>query len=227
MGRKRIWEIDLLRAAAIVLMTAFHTVYDLNVFLGMDIVWHRGFWFWVGKASALIFIFISGISSGLGSKTVKRGLLVLGLGLGISAVTYFVLGDEYLRFGILHFLGACMLLSPALRKLPAWGLALLALTVACLARTVEEMTVSTFLLLPLGFKYAGFSSADYYPLIPYLAVFTLGIIAYKLYYYQRRSLFNFQAQSSIIAFLSRNSLLIYVVHQPLILGLLLLCKRLT
>lgn len=226
MESKRIWEIDLLRAAAIVLMTAFHTVYDLNVYLGWDITWHRGFWFWIGKSSALIFIFISGISSGLGSKTVKRGLLVLGLGLGISAVTYFVLGDEYIRFGILHFLGTSMLLSLALRKLPAWALAILALAVACLAKPVGGMTVPTFLLLPLGFTYAGFSSADYYPLIPYLAVFILGLIAYKIYYFKRRSLFNFQVDNNIITFLSRNSLLIYVVHQPLILGLLILYKQL-
>lgn len=226
METRRIWEIDLLRAAAIVLMTAFHIVYDLNVFLGWNIVWTKGFWFWVGKSSALIFIFISGISSGLGSKPVKRGLLVLGLGLGISAVTYFALGDEYIRFGILHFLGACMLLSPALRKLPSWALTLLALVVTCLAQPIERMRVSTFWLLPLGFMYAGFSSADYYPLIPYLAVFILGIIAYKLCYFQRRSLFNFQVQSKIITGLSRNSLLIYVVHQPLILGLILLYKHL-
>ena len=226
METRRIWEIDLLRAAAIVLMTAFHTVYDLNVFLGWNIVWNRGFWFWVGKSSALIFIYFSGISSGLGSKPVKRGLLVLGLGLGISAVTYFALGDEYIRFGILHFLGACMLLSPVLRKLPSWILTLLALVVACLAQPVASMRVSTFWLLPLGFMYAGFSSADYYPLIPYLAVFILGIIAYKLYYFQRRSLFNFQVQSKIITVLSRNSLLIYVVHQPFILGLVLLYKHL-
>jgi uncharacterized membrane protein len=88
------------------------------------------------------------------------------------------------------------------------------------------MRVSTFWLLPLGFMYAGFSSADYYPLIPYLAVFILGIIAYKLYYFQRRSFFNFQVQSKIITGLSRNSLLIYVVHQPLILGLIMLYKHL-
>lgn len=222
MEKGRIWEIDLLRAVAIVLMVVFHFVYDLNEFLGVDVEYLSGFWFWVGKAAALIFIFVSGISSGFSGKILKRGLLLLGIGLGISGVTFFVLGDMYIRFGILHFLGTCMLLYPLLKRLNAVVLAVLAAAVAYFTPQIGSITVKTSLLLPLGIKYRGFATADYYPLFPYLAVFILGIIVYKLYYYKKRSLFTFSLENRIISVLSKNSLLIYVLHQPMLVGGVLL-----
>jgi uncharacterized membrane protein len=225
MKRERVWEIDLLRVGAIFLMMVFHFVYDLNEYLGVEVDYSRGFWFWIGKASALTFIFLSGISSGFSRKGVcRRGLLVLGVGLGITAVTYFSLGDIYIRYGILHFLGTSMLLFPLLKKLDLWVLAVLSAVIAWLAGPISNCYIRTGLLLPLGIKYRGFQSADYYPLFPYLAVFILGVIAFKVYYYKRQSLFNFRLENRIITVLSKNSLLIYVIHQPIFLGAIMLYK---
>lgn len=226
MAQKRIWEIDLLRSIAIVLMIIFHTVYDLNAFLGIDVNYTSGFWYWEGKVSALLFIFLSGISSGFSRSHVKRGLITLALGLGISAVTYFVLGDMYIRYGILHFLGTCMLLYPLLAPINPWVLAALSAGIAYLAGPVRGVIVKTSLLLPLGLRYRGFATVDYYPLIPYLAVFLLGIIAYKLYYHKRRSLFAFSLENRFISWTSSKSLWIYVLHQPLVAGVIMLYKYL-
>ncbi|MGI6364141.1 MAG: heparan-alpha-glucosaminide N-acetyltransferase [Bacillota bacterium] len=223
---KRIWEIDLARALAIVLMVVFHTVYDLREFLSVDVDYASGFWYWLGKASALLFIFVSGISSGLSTRILKRGVVTVTMGMVITAVTYVVLGDMYIRYGILHFLGTCMLIAPLLQRLPPGVLAVLATAIGLSARHVDAARVGTGLLLPLGVRYPGFASADYYPLIPYLAVFLLGIIAYKLYYRRRRSLFPFALESPVIAALSRNSLKIYLLHQPIIVGLIMVYKHL-
>jgi uncharacterized membrane protein len=170
---KRIWEIDLARALAIVLMVVFHTVYDLREFLSVDVDYASGFWYWLGKASALLFIFVSGISSGLSTRILKRGVVTVTMGMVITAVTYVVLGDMYIRYGILHFLGTCMLIAPLLQRLPPGVLAVLATAIGLSARHVDAARVGTGLLLPLGVRYPGFASADYYPLIPYLAVFLL------------------------------------------------------
>ena len=119
-----------------------------------------------------------------------------------------------------------MLLHLLLRKLNVWILGGLATGIALLTSTVRQTTVNTWLLLPLGFTYPGFRSEDYFPLFPYLAVFIAGIIANKLYYYKGRSLFKFNLESRLLEKISRNSLLIYVLHQPVLMGLLLLYKYL-
>jgi len=66
-------EIDLLRTVAMILMVVFHLVYDLNEFAGLDVNYWSGFWYWVGRAAAWTFIFLSGISSGFSRNTIKRG----------------------------------------------------------------------------------------------------------------------------------------------------------
>jgi len=217
---KRIWEIDLFRAVAITLMVIFHFVFDLNRFAGLDIEYLSGFWFWVGRSSALIFIFLSGISSGFSRNTVKRGIKVFSFGMLITLVTYFIFKDEYIRFGILHFLGLCMVLFPLLKKLNNAVLLILAIIIAVAAIPLQNVLVDTFLLLPLGFMYDGFRSVDYYPLIPYLSVFITGVITYKVYYYKKQSLFRFSFENKVIRKLSQKSLLIYLVHQPVIVSVI-------
>ncbi|OEF96592.1 heparan-alpha-glucosaminide N-acetyltransferase [Desulfuribacillus alkaliarsenatis] len=218
----RIWEIDVLRALAITLMVIFHMVYDLNYFADYEINYRSGFWYWEGQLAAMIFMFVSGISSGLTSKNVARtGLKVFGFGMAITVVTLVFFGDTYVRFGILHFLGTSMMLYPLLKRFDSWTLFTLAAVNALMGFYFKTIMLNTSLLLPVGIMYPGFRSVDYYPLAPYLSVFILGIIAYRVYYYQRKSLFSFQIQSKPILFLSRNSLKIYLLHQPVIIAIIL------
>ncbi len=222
MVKRRIWEIDAFRVVAMFLMIGFHFVYNLNVFAGVDISYTTGFWMWVGTVAGLSFIFVSGISSGFSSNPVKRGLMVLGFGMIITFVSYLVLGDTYIRFGILHLLGVCMILSPLIHKIHASSIIILAGIIMVTSNQVANITVNTNLLLPIGLRYAGFRSVDYYPLIPYLSVFMLGIIAYKFYYYRGKSLFRFNFENQFITRVSKSSLTIYLLHQPIILAAMFL-----
>ncbi len=211
-------EIDVLRAVAIVLMVLFHLVYDLKVFADVNIDYQSPFWFSIGKASALLFMFTSGLSTGFSRSPVKRGLKVLLYGLGITVVTYIFMNDEYVRFGILHFLGVTMIMSPLLVRLPSWILLSLAGSSALLGFWFHKLLLTTNLLLPLGLMYKGFGSMDYYPLFPYLAMTLLGIFAYRHLYAQRTEpLFAIRNNFVLIRWLSRNSLGIYLVHQPVLL----------
>jgi len=216
--KARYGEIDVLRVAAIVLMVIFHFVYDLNEFAGINIDYQSPLWFTIGKTSALTFIFISGLSSGFSRSSVRRGLKVLSYGMVITVVTYVFLKDDYIRFGILHFLGVSMILYPLLVRLPSWSLWGLTGLSTVLGFWFKGLVLKTSLLLPLGLMYNGFSSVDYYPLFPYLAVTLLGILAYRYFYAQRtKPLFSFQLNSKLIKWLSKNSLGIYLLHQPLLL----------
>ena len=211
-------EIEFLRALAIVLMVLFHLVYDLKEFAGINLNYQDPFWFWIGKTSALLFIFIAGLASGFSRSPVKRGFKVLLYGMGITVVTYLVMKDQYVRFGILHFLGVTMILSPFLSKLSSPILLVLSAFSALLGFWVKEQLLETSLFLPFGLMNKGFGSMDYYPLFPYIGMTLLGILAYR-HFYEHRSVprFSFQLKSERIRWLSRNSLAIYLVHQPLIL----------
>lgn len=219
-------EIDVLRAIAIVLMVLFHFVYDLKEFAGVSIDYQSPFWFFIGKASALLFIFISGLSSGFSRSPVRRGLKVLFYGMCITVVTYLFMKDEYVRFGILHFLGVSMILSPLLFRLSSWTLLGLAGSSAVLGFWFKDQLLNTSLMLPFGLMYVGFGSMDYYPLFPYLAATILGVLAYRHFYAQRTEpLFPFQLNSTWIKWLSRNSLGIYILHQPILLLIIFLSNR--
>lgn len=223
---KRIWEIDVLRTIAIILMTIFHMVYDLNEFAGININYTSGFWFWEGRISALLFMFIAGISSGFSKYSVKRGIKVLGLGMGITIVTYIFLREQYVRFGILHLLGTCMILFPYLKKLNNGLLLIMVAAITYASIPLNSITATTSILLPFGVMYGGFNSVDYYPLIPYLSVFILGIFAYKIYYYKKQSIFEFNYENQIITNISKQSLAIYVIHQPILVATIFLFKLL-
>jgi uncharacterized membrane protein len=224
---RRYGEIDVLRATAIILMIFFHLVYDLREFAGVNIDYQSPFWFVIGKASALLFIFLSGLSSGFTRTPVRRGLKVLFFGIVITFVTYLFLKEEYVRFGILHFLGVAMLLSPLLLRLSSWILGILAALSVILGFWFKEQVLDIPFLLPFGLKYAGFTTIDYYPLFPYLAVTILGVLVYRYCYARQKAPpFSFRLKSKPIRWLSRNSLAIYLVHQLIFLFFILMFIRL-
>lgn len=224
MGNKRIWEIDFLRAGAIILMVVFHLIFDLNEFVGINIDYLNGFWYWEGKISALIFIFLAGISSGFSKNNMKRGIIVLAFAMVITLVTYILYKDQYIIFGILHFLAVCMLLYPLLQRINNIILLAMAAIIALAAIPLKDIAIDNASLLPLGIMYKGFSTFDYYPLLPYLSVFILGILAYKTYYYKKLSLFKSYIENAFIRTVSKNSLAIYLIHQPILIGMIYLTK---
>lgn len=196
-------------------MVLYHFVYDLQMFAGVAIDYNAPPWFWVGKTAAFLFIFVSGLSNGFSKYPVRRGCQVLCWGLVVTLVTYLFLPKEYVRFGILHFLGVTMILYPLLNRLSSGMLGGLALFSVGLGLWFKKQILATSLLLPLGLRYAGFSTIDYYPLFPYIAVTLLGILVYRSLYAKRiRTL---QLNWRPIKWLSRNSLKIYLLHQPLLL----------
>ena len=224
MENRRIWEIDLLRTIAIILMVVFHVIYDLNQFFGVKIEYLSGFWYWEGRAAALIFIFLAGISSGFSRNTVRRGLQVFSFGMAITLVTYILFDEQYIRFGILHLLGTAMILFPLLKKINNILLFMSAAGIVFTGMVMKNTLAATSLLLPLGVRYKGFISLDYYPLCPFLMVFILGILAYKMFYYTKQSLFSFGFENKYILLISKNSLLIYLIHQPIILTLIFILQ---
>lgn len=228
--KKRIWELDALRGLCILGMVAVHCVYDLVELYGL-VKWNYPPLFtFVQSWGGVLFLLISGCCATLGSRCIRRGGLVFFCGLAVSAVTYgmyyfgFSGKSIIIYFGVLHCLGLCMLLWPAFRKLPHWALALSGAVLVALGLYLRTLPgVSYPWLMPLGLPWAGFSSSDYFPLLPYLGFFLLGSALGKSVYRNRESLLpKTDTCNPIIRFFllcGRHSLWIYLLHQPLLSGI--------
>ena len=219
----RIAEIDCFRGIAILLMILFHIVFDLAYFYNWSLDYLNGFWYYQGKAAAVLFMLVSGISSILSRKPIRRGFTVFGAGMLITAATYCYNPAMYIQFGILHLLGFGMLTAPWFAKGSTLLLTLAGTTILVMGNWAADLTATTTWLLPLGITPAGFASLDYYPLLPWLGVVLYGMAAGKLLYPDKQSLWP-SVRTTLpvyaLSWLGRQSLLIYLVHQPIILVVL-------
>jgi len=221
-NKNRIWELDFLRGIALILMIYFHIIFDMKEFYNYPVIYGSGINYYIGKAAAILFILISGISCSLSRNNMKRGLKVLGIALVITAVSYIYSKDFCIKFGILHFLGASMLLYPLYSRINKYLLIVLGTAVIIAGYFVQKINVSTEILFPIGLINSKFTSGDYYPLLPWLGVFMYGNAMGRILYTAKTSILNFPIRDNIISMGGRKTLLIYVLHQPVIVLILAL-----
>lgn len=235
--KKRIWELDAFRGLCLLGVIAVHFVYDVTTLYALA-DWHlpQAFLF-VQKWGGVLFLLLSGICVTLGSHSVKRGGIVFACGMLCSAVTWgmyrFGMAEKgiIIYFGVLHCLGICMLLWSAFRRLPWYALAIVGAVLAGIGLYFGARPYSGHIaLMPLGFPPAGFVSSDYFPLMPHLGFFLLGAALGKTLYHKQQTLFpNVNSKQPILHFLQlcgKHSLWIYLLHQPLLNGILLLISTL-
>ena len=229
--KKRIWELDVFRGICILGMVLVHFIYDLVELYGIiDWIYPAVFSF-VKDWGGVLFLLLSGVCATLGSRSVRRGLIVFACGLVCTAVTagMYLLGfaGKYIIiwFGVLHCLGLCMILWAPLNKLPPWALAVLGAVIIAAGFWTNGIRVECTWLFPLGLTYRGFSSSDYFPLLPNLGFFLLGSVIGRTLYRKKETLLpQINAESPVLKFLGfcgRQSLFIYLLHQPV---LSLLCQ---
>ena len=226
--KQRIQSIDALRGLAVVLMVIHHFLYDLCAFLGAP------WWLFTNPLFDLlhyifagVFIGLAGVSSRFSRSNVKRGVIVLAVAVVISIVTWFM--NMPIRFGVLHLLGVCMLFYGLSHKL--WEsiparlmpvLCLLLLIVSALA--VELIPIQSEHLWMFGWTSPDFYSSDYFPIFPWLFVFLFGTWAGKYIREGRLPRWFYTFNMPVLPWIGRKSLIIYIVHQPVLYGLTLLIR---
>lgn len=223
--KKRIWELDALRGLNLLWMIVIHFLYDLT-FLFPLLQWTMPDWYLaLVRLCSVLFILISGICVTFGKNSVRRGLTVLGCGMVITAVTVGLavtgLCDSgiIIYFGILHCLGLCILLWPLFRKCPGWVLLLVGTAQVLLGKYLDSVYLDTFWLVPFGVVFHGFVSSDYFPLILNFGIFLWGAGLARYLYRDKTTLFPKVKEYLPIRFLEwcgRHSLLIYMLHQPVL-----------
>jgi uncharacterized membrane protein len=218
---KRVWEIDFSRGLALVLMVYFHVIYDMNEMYGYNINYESGLNRLAGRTAGVLFILISGVSCELSRNNLKRGLKILGFGLAITLFTCLAYPSFAILFGILHLIGTSIILYSLLLSKAKWHVQAAAGIAVIAAKTlVNRVSVMHNYLFFIGIYSPGFSSADYYPLVPWFGVFLLGAAAGKLLYKNKRSLLTETYRDNVINMAGRHTLLVYLVHQPIIILIL-------
>jgi len=231
--------LDELRGVAIVLMVAYHALYSLAFVFGSR--QGRALFNAMGPVQPFIagtFILLCGLSCRFSRSNLKRGLRLAGAAAIVTLATLLMTlfgVDEVIWFGVLHFLACAVLLfamapkaigaiAPQkvklLEKIPpaAQVIAFAALFVLFACWRPFPRT-DFFLLYALGFPSSTLRSADYFPLIPWLFLFLAGT---ALGLYAKQGRFPRWCEKSrvpALAWLGRHSLLLYLLHQPVLLGL--------
>lgn len=226
---KRIEVLDVWRSLCIFIMVIYHAVYDMTLFgMADDALFDTLPLLVVRYAVAGSFILISGMVARYSRSSLRRGFFVFCVGLGVSVVSALV--GLPVAFGILQLLGVAMISYGQLKErldgtrgiaFPACCVLLFSLFLVL----TEAATVSVRWLYPLGFKYEGFYSSDYYPLLPWAFVYFLGVwIGGVIDRNRERPLF-IRRYPPALTFPGRHSLVIYVLHQPVLYGVCYLISK--
>lgn len=224
--RKRIDIIDALRGLSIILMVFHHLLFDLVKFMGAPAwLFSNPVFDCLHYVFAGLFILISGVSSQFSRSNIKRGIKVFAIAVLFTIVTSLPFINMPIRFGILHLLGFCMIFYGLTRK--AWDqipktaapfiyTALFIGTVLAV-RLVE---VNASYLWMFGWFRTGFFSADYFPIFPWLFLFLLGTWAGSYIAQNKLPKWFYEKRVAFFPAVGKKSLLIYILHQPVLYGIM-------
>lgn len=232
----RIFFLDEMRGLALIGMIIYHAAYDLRYIFGLRFSFDSAGWNAFQMCICCTFIIIAGISCRLTKNVLKHGAVVLAAGMLMTAGTYFFMPDMVIWFGVLHFLGVSMMLYYLFRKAIAKASAALCAVFALAAYfctrglasgsiffgsvEVPQGLYFTNVLAPLGLPAPSFTSADYFPLIPWFFLFLFGCFIGK--YFKERKIPDFMMKKhcSALCAIGSNTLVIYILHQPIIYAVL-------
>lgn len=224
--------VDLMRGFAVALMIVFHFCYDLTYyqFAGFDF-YHDPFWLNFRTFIVSLFLLVVGISQSLAfygkvprNRIIKRLLILLVLSLLISIATYFIFPGRTIVFGILHFILVASIIALPFTRYPLVSL-ISGITAVFIGNTFTSELFNQSWLHWIGFMQYKPATEDYVPLFPWLGVVLIGIwVGHTLLSSGNgRRILNADLPvpgKRLLEVAGRHSLLIYILHQPILFGLL-------
>lgn len=194
---------------------------------------------WVSStgSGATAFLFLMGLSMSISfrraeqkpggprfEKWLRRGLGIFALGLGVTLLSFFIVPNTPIWFGILHLLGLSTMLAYPFLKLPAWATGLSGAGVIGLSTLVKDLSPVSPWWMWLGVPVTSIATLDYAPLLPWFGAVLLGMATGKLYAQARESgqftppdLSHTRAGKAL-TWLGQNSLWVYLTQEPIFLA---------
>ncbi|WP_309681470.1 heparan-alpha-glucosaminide N-acetyltransferase [Polaromonas sp.] len=234
---QRFDTIDALRGAAVVWMTLFHFCFDLNHFgyLRQDF-YSDPFWTWQRTFIVSLFLLCAGLGQAVAlqrgqsaRRFWRRWAQVAACALLVTASSYWMFPKSFIYFGVLHGIAVMLIV---VRFSAGWGRWLwlaggLAIAMKFIAAYAHSYWAGADFLNNSGFNWLGFVSRkpiteDYVPLLPWLGLMWWGMAAGQWLLASRphwgsRAI---PAAAAPLAWLGRWSLSWYMLHQPVLIGVL-------
>ena len=230
-SNERLALIDVARTVALVAMAVFHLVFDLELFGWLEPgTTVSGGWAVFARLVAGSFLFLSGVSLVLAHEGAIRwpgvwrrlAKLVAAAAL-VTGATYVAFPQAFVFFGILHSIALCSLIGLALIRLPGVVLLTLAVAVVVVDRTVALEALNSRWLAWTGLHSVNPWAVDFVPVLPWLGAVLAGMGAAKLAgaagLWERVRGVQAGPWLRRLAWPGRHSLIVYLVHQPVLIGL--------
>lgn len=220
--------LDNWRGIAIILMIIFHTCYDIHYVKWLDLdIYNNNFWLVFRIIIVSLFTYAMGISLFLTHsqriqiKHVKNRLLQLGgAAILISIVTYIVFGDRFIFFGILHCMALASVVGLFFLRFSHWNIVIGGMIIM-IGGFFQHTAFNTPFLQWLGMMTYKPATEDYTAFFPWFGVVLLGIYTGQYIYTHSNKSPNKVKKEAVLQKLGQHSLLIYLIHQPIIFGSIL------
>lgn len=224
-GRRQ--SIDVYRGVAILAMAAYHAIWDLNYYRIIEVgIGVDAGWFAIQRGILTAFLLLVGAGLWLAHRDGidwrrfwKREAFVVAAALGVTAITWFQFGDYFAYFGVLHAIALSSLLALPLVRAPLWAVIAVTVVFLFLPAVFTSDLFNTRWLAWIGFFTAVPETADLVPMFPWFGVVLLGLLGMRLF--ETAPVFTWSKASvgvRALARIGRWSLIIYLVHQPLLFG---------
>jgi uncharacterized membrane protein len=225
----RLPRIDALRGVALLAMVVYHFSWDLRYFgfISTDVGGELG-WRIFARLIAGTFLALVGVSlvlsmrGGFDRRRFLRRLGVIAAGAAaITVATRLTMPDAYIFFGILHSIAVCSVLGLPFVRAPAWLTAFVAILCFLAPALLSGPAFDHPALLWLGLSTSYPVSNDFVPVFPWFGVVLGGIAAARIAPRLWPGCEAFFAGPALrpLLFAGRHSLVIYLLHQPLLFGL--------
>jgi uncharacterized membrane protein len=225
----RLDAIDALRGFGLCMMIAYHLAFDLSWFRVVGIDFNNDP-FWLAARDLIVswFLFLVGVSFVLAQRAQqtrhafwRRVALIVICAALVSAASYVTFPQSFITFGILHCIAVASVLAQPVVGRPRVAL-LLGVIIIVAGATLKFPVFDTPWLDWIGMMTHKPPTEDYVPLVPWLGVVLIGVAAGAWIAGTGRA--SVAALSRYapnwLAFLGRHSLLVYMVHQPILVGIM-------